>query len=84
MNYIVDKDATAMTYVDIDGQVECIDAGTLFFSMCYEESEFGGYELCDCCGNMQAVFTVDKHTDEQGRNVHYYVKVNAEHVVECA
>lgn len=84
MQYVVRDNAVAITYLDIDGLVKRIDAGTLFFGVHFEEDEFCGYEQCECCETVSAVFTVDRHTDEQGQNVHYYMKVNAEYVVECA
>jgi hypothetical protein len=84
LKYIVSENAVAITYLDVDGHVKRIDAGSLLNTVTFEEEKFEGYEQCECCEAVQAAFTIGKHTDEQGKNVHYYMKVKAECVVECA
>lgn len=84
LKYIVSENTVSITYLDIDGNVKRIDGGTLLNNVTFDEDKFCGYEQCDCCETVQATFTIGKHTDEQGKDVHYYMKVKAECVVECA
>lgn len=84
MKYVVSENAVSITYLDVDGHVKRIDAGTMLQSVTFEEDAFCGYEQCECCEQVQAVFTIGKHLDDQGQNVHYFMKVKAECVDECA